>query len=117
MLCAQIISADFPTLSTEETVADFHSLSQKSGETLIPLLKEEVLVGLVFKEDLRTMTPETLLSAVPARPLSAHGDEHFLSAMKIMMLTQIPILPVMNGENNYLGVITETSLLHLMIFL
>lgn len=111
MLCTQIISPDYPTLSTKETVADLQELFQKSGETLIPLLNDQLLEGLLCYEDIQSIDPKTTLEKVPARTLFVGGKEHFLSALKTMSLTGMAILPVINEDRLYEGVITRISLL------
>lgn len=112
MLCTQIISTDYPTISIHETVADAQSLSLKSGESIFPILNNSEFVGILASEEIKSLSQGTQLSSLTPKVLFVHGDEHFLSAMKIMTLTQLPVLPVIDRENKYLGVITHISLLH-----
>lgn len=112
MLCTQIISTEYPTLSAHETVADIQSLNLKTQESIFPVLKEGEYVGILALEEIKSLSQDTLISTLTPKALFVHGDEHFLSAMKVMTLTGLPILPIIDRQNQYQGVVTRISLLH-----
>lgn len=111
MLTSQIISPDFPTISCTETVADLHTVLQSYGHPAVPLLCDELVKGIISAADIQSLAPETLLGQIPVKILSTPGNTHFLTAMKVMMLTKMAILPVVNENGIYIGTITRASLL------
>lgn len=111
MLTSQIISPDFPTVSCTQTVADLQTILMRHQYSAIPLLCDDTLSGLISAEDIKSLTPEILLTQVPVKQLSAPGNTHFLTSMKIMMLTKTDVLPVISEKGLYVGAVTNASLL------
>ncbi|AYD48791.1 CBS domain-containing protein [Arachidicoccus soli] len=121
MLSAQITSLEFPTFQlSENDREDILAVSLATGYSMFPVLNKEIFVGLISIKDLNALPANTRLSDAQNHFLKAALNEkdYFLSAFKLMSLTQYPILPVVNTDNQYCGTITQQSLLNALgIFL
>lgn len=111
MLCEQIIAPDFPTLTSESTVSDAMLLFEDHGLRFAPILKEERLLGIVSMEVLESMNEMTKLDEVPARAISINGDQHVYAALRTITAADAGLLPVLDHEQHYIGVITTDTLL------
>lgn len=111
MLCEQIIAPDFPTLTTDSTVADAMILFDDNGLKDAPLLNGEALLGLISLDVLESLDENMKLSEVPSRTISIGGSQHIYAALHTIKTTGIPLLPVLDQEQHYIGVITTEALL------
>lgn len=121
MLSAQITSLAYPTFQlSENDREDILAVSLTTGYSMFPVLDKKILVGLISIEELNALPANTTLNDAQNHFLKAAVNEkdYFLSAFKLISLTQYPILPVVNADNEYCGTITQQSLLNaLSIFL
>ncbi|UAY56564.1 CBS domain-containing protein [Arachidicoccus terrestris] len=111
MLCEQIIAPDFPTLTADSTVADAMMVFNDRGLTYAPLLKGDELLGLISLEVLESLDERILLEEVPLRTLSIGGGQHIYAALRTITAAGTDLLPVLDTEQNYIGVITAGALL------
>jgi len=83
----------------------------------LPVVEDEVLVGLVSELDLLDMHhPEASLSdqKVQLSQIFVHEDEHCFKAIEIMGEMSLTCLPVVDRQNHYAGYITARHLVECM---
>lgn len=112
MLCEQIIAPDYPTLATDSTVADAMLVFDDHNLSFAPLLKGEELLGLISLEVLGSLDERTLLAEVPLRTISIGGSQHIYAALRTIAAAGTGLLPVLDQQLQYLGVITAETLLN-----
>lgn len=111
MLCEQIIEPGFPTLATSDTVADALLVFEDHQLPFLPLIKGTDLLGLISLEVLEAVDERTVLQQVPKKELSVSSGQHIYIALNILSTVGTTVLPVLNGDGQYLGVITQSSLM------
>lgn len=114
MRAAQLISYAVPPLKLSDNgdkalswMSDFHVRH-------LPIVEEGQLVGIVSEDDLLNMLdPEQSLgeSELEYRLQSVHANQHFYDVMKIIVDTSLSVVPVIDEEKKYLGIITLEELI------
>ncbi|SEA54036.1 CBS domain-containing protein [Arachidicoccus rhizosphaerae] len=111
MLCEQIIAPDFPTLTTSGTVGDAMLIFEDHNLNALPLLQGEHLMGLLSLEVLQTLDERNSLDSVVVRNISIGSDQHIYIALNTLTQANTGLLPVLDQQQRYLGVITDASIL------
>jgi CBS domain-containing protein len=110
MLCKEIILPDYPTLHLKNNVEKALSLQVSA----VPVLDEQRLLGLLPMQQISALPPKTKIESLQnlLSKISVLDNEHFLSAFKIMQSAKSSVVPVVDVENKYCGVITQESILN-----
>lgn len=109
-----LISNDLPTLSFEDSGEKALHLMNEYRVFHLPLVQRDDYIALVSEDDLLDWdTPEEPLSLaefITFRPAIVENT-HALEAMKIVKEFNLSVLPVVNEQNHYVGLITTEGLL------
>ncbi len=115
MIIEQLISPSVPQLSMQDTGSKALSLMEENNITQLPLVADGKYVALVMEDDVIDWeTPESPLSAgdfLDYKP-AVFAQGHPFEALRVAHRQHLSILPVVDGENNYLGAITQNDLLN-----
>lgn len=115
MVARDLISYNVPPLKTTDTgdkalqwMADFYVRH-------LPIIEEGKFVGLIGEDDVLDLSNPEL--PIKAHELSLHrpfvqANEHIYEVIKKIIDLQLSVLPVVDLENNYLGIVTHNSLLN-----
>jgi CBS domain-containing protein len=115
MIAKDLISYNVPPLKTTDTgdkalqwMSDFYVRH-------LPIVEEDQFVGLIGEDDIMDLS--NLELPIKAYELSlqrpfVNADEHIYETIKIFVNLQLSILPVIDSNNTYLGIITQDSLLN-----
>jgi CBS domain-containing protein len=115
MKAAEIISKNIPSLKTSDTGSRAMRLMSEYHVTHLPIVNEFQLLGLISEEDILNAHGEE--DAIGALPLSfmrpfIHDHEHLFEVLKVASEFRLTVIPVIDKEENYLGVITRDDLLN-----
>jgi acetoin utilization protein AcuB len=114
MTAQKLIAHDIPALSIEQTGRDaFHFLSDYHVKHL-PVVDEKRLVGLISEEDIfnhKLSDPLSEYDFALMRPFAAKADDHIFEVMRVMGLHRLTVMPVVDAEEHYLGLISQNDLL------
>lgn len=115
MKALDLISKNVPSLKTSDTGARALRLMNEFHVSHLPIVNENQFLGLVSEEDILNAHGEE--DAIGALPLSLmrpfiHGHEHLFEVMKVATEFRLSIVPVIDKEENYLGLITRDDLLN-----
>jgi CBS domain-containing protein len=114
MLTIELINNNIPRLQLEDSVSKALRLISDFRVTHLPVVENEIFLGLISEEDLLDqdeskmpikLMQETFIQA------AVHDNEHFLSAVTISNQIDSTVVPVINEENELMGVITTYDLL------
>jgi len=113
MLNQQLISPLITPLQHGQTVEEALLQMEDQGVSHLPLLKDGHLEAVIAESDLLDADQRTLVETLPvyAAPIAVAADNHFLSAAAAMLGRQLSAVPVVASENEYVGTITEHTLL------
>jgi len=79
----------------------------------LPVVEEEKFIGLVFEDDLVNLDNNAVLETVSAHfsKVSVHGNMHFIDAVQTANDYHLNVVPVVEKESDYTGVILLPDLL------
>lgn len=114
MTAKSLIALDIPSLSVEQTGRDaFHLLSDFHVKHL-PVVDKGQLVGLLSEEYIfnhKLYDPIASYDLSLIRRFAVRESEHIFEVMRVMGDNRLTVIPVINDEGTYLGLITQNDLL------
>ena len=114
MLTIELINNNIPRLQLKDTVSKALRLISDFRVTHLPVVEEDKFLGLISEDDLldqeETKMPMELLQEFFVKA-SVHDNEHFLNAVTCSNQFDTTVVPVINEENDLVGVITTSDLL------
>lgn len=114
MTAKRLIAHDIPALSLQQTGRDaFHLLSDYHVKHL-PVVHEGKLVGLLSEEDVfnhKLYDPISEYDFSLLRRAAVMEDEHIFEVMRMMGDMRLTVIPVVDAEGNYQGLISQNDLL------
>ncbi len=113
MLSTQLINSGFPSVHLNDSASMALQLMDDYDVQHLPVIAEEKYLGLVAKSDLLDLPEEQVLAfdTTLIYSYSVKGEEHFLSALKLASDKEISLVPVINEQNELLGVIPVAELI------
>ncbi len=114
MTAKTLIAQDIPALRVEQTGRDaFHLLNDYHVKHL-PVVENNRLVGLISEEDIfnhKLYEPISEYDFSMHRRYAVHEQEHLFEVMRLMGDHRLTVVPVVDDEGNYLGLISQNDLL------
>jgi acetoin utilization protein AcuB len=114
MLSKELISANIPRLQPADTVAKGLRLMDDFHVQQLPVVSNGAYLGLVHEDDLEDAGNDTMpvsgLQEHFSHPLVFEKD-HFLKAAQIIREQNLNIVPVLNDDKQFAGVISAADLL------
>ncbi len=114
MLTIELINNNIPRLQLQDTVTKALRLLNDFRVTHLPVVADDKYLGLVSEEDLldaeESKMPIELMQEMFVYA-SVRDNEHFLNAVNCSNQFDTTVVPVINEEKEFLGVITTTELL------
>jgi acetoin utilization protein AcuB len=114
MLTIDLINNSIPRLHLKDSVSKALQMISDFRVTHLPVVENDKFIGLISEDDLldaeeskmpiELMQDTFILTAV-------HDNEHFLNAVTFSNNIESTLVPVINEENDLVGVITTTDLL------
>jgi CBS domain-containing protein len=114
MFAAELINQGIPQLQLQDTVKKALQLITDFRVTHLPVVAENIYLGLVSEDDLldadKVKMPIELLQDDFLK-IAVKEKEHFLKAINLSNQFNTSIVPVIGSEKELVGVITSTDLL------
>jgi acetoin utilization protein AcuB len=113
MLNRQLLSTSLPSLKPDDTVSTAIDLMAEYYVKQLPVLEDEKFVGLVFEDDLMNRDDQVQLMTIADHfsKVSVHGEMHFLDAVQTATDYHLSLVPVVEKDNEFAGVILAADLL------
>ncbi|HMF70975.1 MAG TPA: CBS domain-containing protein [Flavitalea sp.] len=113
MLNKDIISSIVPTLNPDDTVFQALELMGEFHVSQLAVVAQDKYLGLVFENDLLNMDEMAVLSTATDRfsRIAVHANTHFIEAIQASNDYNLTVVPVVEKENEFIGVIQATDLL------
>lgn len=113
MLAAELISDIIPPLKPTDTVEKVYLLLTEFRVGELPVVDEDRFLGLIDEDDLIEVAEEKSeigsLSILKAN-IFVRENQHVYDVVKLFYAQQLTILPVLDLDNNYLGLIQIQAL-------
>ncbi|MGE6221277.1 CBS domain-containing protein [Nubsella zeaxanthinifaciens] len=115
MIAGELISNIIPPLRTSDTVRK--ALDRMSEFKLyhLPIVNELQYLGLVSEEELMEVRDtDTAIGALPLTLLNSFTFEnaHIYEVIRLLSELQLSVVPVLDQQKNYLGLVSIDKLLH-----
>jgi acetoin utilization protein AcuB len=113
VLNREIISTSLPTLNLHDTIVQALEMMNEFHVSQLPVVDNDKYLGLVFEEDLMSVDENATLQAVTDRfsKVAVRASSHFIEAIQTANDYHLSVVPVIEKENEYAGVISATDLL------
>jgi CBS domain-containing protein len=113
MLNKELISSSIPSLKLTDSVFQAMELMAECYVRQLPVISEDKYVGLVFEDDLMNVDDTAELESVSTHfsKVSVHGNMHFLDAVQTANDYHLTVVPVVEKDNDFAGVILVADLL------
>lgn len=114
MIASKLISDTIPPLKTSDTGEDAINWMSEFLVKHLPIVNNEQLLGLISEEDL--LEQSNLSEPIGSYQLKfnnpyVHEDDHIYTVLRVASELRLSIIPVVDDEKNYKGLITLESLL------
>ncbi len=102
-----------PTLNLHDSIVQALEIMNEFHVSQLPVVDKDKYLGLVFEEDLMSVDEKATLQAVTDRfsKVAVRASSHFIEAIQTANDYHLSIVPVIEKENEYAGVISATDLL------
>ncbi len=114
MLTIELINNNIPRLQLTDSISKALQLISDFKVTHLPVVKDDKFLGLISEDDLldqkELKMPIELMQDFFIRA-AVHDNEHFLKAVTCSNQLDSTVVPVINEENDLMGVITTNDLL------
>lgn len=114
MLAKELIKDTLPPLKTSDTVSRALNWMDEFRLRYLPLVEDSNYLGLVSEVELMAFDkPNKALGTLPlhlAAP-KINADQHFYECLKFVTSNKYELIPVVDEDNKYLGIITTNDLI------
>lgn len=113
MLNKEIISVAIPTLSPDDQVSQALELMSEFHVSQLAVIASDKYLGLVFEDDLLNIDENASIQSVSDHfsRVAVHANTHFIEAIQTSNDYNLSLVPVVEKENEFVGVILATELL------
>jgi acetoin utilization protein AcuB len=113
VLNKEIISSVIPTLNPDDTVFQALELMNEFHVSQLAVVAQEKYLGLVFENDLLNMEESAVMisAADHFSRIAVHANTHFIESIQAANDYNLTVVPVVEKENEFIGVILATDLL------
>ena len=113
MLNKEIISPSVPTLNPGDSVFQAMELMAEFHLSHLPVVAEDQYIGLVFENDLLNMEDSALIEEMSSQysRVSVHAGTHMLESIQAANDYNLSLVPVVEKNNEFSGVILASDLL------
>jgi acetoin utilization protein AcuB len=113
VLNKELISSSIPTLTLNDSIFQALELMSEFHITQLAVIGDEKYLGLVFEEDLMNVDNTALLQSMHTHfsKVAVRANTHFIESIQTVNDYNLTIVPVVENENEFLGVIPATELL------
>ncbi|MEI7588396.1 MAG: CBS domain-containing protein [Chitinophagia bacterium] len=112
MLAKDIAIEGFPMLRLEDTAAFVLKCMDDFEVQHLPVVKDDYFVGLVSKEAILDIDSKQTIAQLidPLLRFGINASAHFLTALQLFSKHQLSLLPVLNEQQECIGVIPQKNL-------
>lgn len=113
MIAKNLISEDILPLRTSDTGDEALALMSIYHVKHLPIVNNEQFLGLVSDDDIYEHNSEEPIGSYFLRLVKPYvkQDEHIFEVMDVMAKGKLTVVPVVDHEDNFLGIITQDEML------
>ncbi|HUR12343.1 MAG TPA: CBS domain-containing protein, partial [Flavitalea sp.] len=113
MLNKELISTSIPTLNLKDSVFQVLDLMSEFHVKQLPVVEEDKYMGLVFEEDLINLDDSSIIGSISNHfsRVAVQANMHFIESIQTVNDYNLSVVPVVDKESEFIGVITAIDLL------
>jgi FOG: CBS domain len=113
MISSHLIDRDIIPLKTSDTGKEALSIMEDYNIFHLPIVNNEQYLGLITEEDIIQFPIEEAIGSYRLGLSKSYilESDHLFDALSIMGNYELSIVPVIDLKNNYVGVVTETTVI------
>jgi signal-transduction protein with cAMP-binding, CBS, and nucleotidyltransferase domain len=113
MYAEQIVSHELVPLRTSDTGEEALGIMSEFQVRHLPIVNNEQLLGLVSEDDILDHDVQEAVGSykLSIRQFSVGHRDHLFEVMRLIADFHLTVVPVVDAEGNYVGMITQESLL------
>ena len=126
------MTTDVVSVTPDTPIAAAHQIMKKNGVRRLPVVEGNILVGIITIGDVREASPSdattlsiwelnylwaqlTVKKVMTKRVLTSTVDSSIFDVSKLMLENKISGLPVVNDDNELVGIITESDVFKMIV--
>lgn len=126
------MTTDVVSVTPDTPIAAAHQIMKKNGVRRLPVVEGNILVGIITIGDVREASPSdattlsiwelnylwaqlTVKKVMTKRVLTSTIDSSIFDVSKLMLENKISGLPVVNDDNELVGIITESDVFKMIV--
>jgi len=113
VIAKEIISNDILALRPDDNCAQAMTMMSIYHVSNLPVVEEDTLLGLVSEDQVTSTNPDNKISDfhLSQSYIFVSEDEHIFEILGKLAANKISVIPVLNKEEKYLGLITQEDLI------
>lgn len=115
MMLQNYIETDFPFLKGGDTIAQAIDILESANSKGLPVIKDNKVLGVVNLDLLYSITNEELriekLVDTEHKAITIEVNSHLFHAVGLMNVHKLHIIPVVDEQENYVGILTLDKML------
>jgi acetoin utilization protein AcuB len=113
MIARELISEDIVPLKTSNTGEDAMAMMSDYHVRHLPIVNNRQLLGLISEDEILEYDIDEAVGSYELKMLHpyVHDKDHIYDIMRLMNDGRLTVIPVIDKENNYLGVVSLNDLL------
>lgn len=114
MIASTLVSNDIIPLRTSDTGNEALSIMNEFGVRHLPIVNNRELLGLIAEDDILNFDVDEPIGSYRLslhKPFVTEGD-HLYEVMRVLAEQRLTLIPVVDAESEYTGLITQEDLLH-----
>ncbi len=113
MIARELISEDIVPLKTSNTGEDAMAMMSDYHVRHLPIVNNRQLLGLISEDEILEYDTDEAVGSYELKMLHpyVHDKDHIYDIMRLMNDSRLTVIPVIDKENNYLGVVSLNDLL------
>ena len=113
MIARDLISEDIVSLKTSNTGDDALALMSEYHVRHLPIVNNKQLLGLISEEEIMEFDTDEPVGSYPLKMLHPYVNDrdHIYDIMRLLNEYRLTVIPVVDKENDYLGVVSLHDLL------
>lgn len=113
MIAKELISQTIDSLRTSDTGEETITMMGIFHVKHLPIVNNEQLLGLISEEEILDKNMEEAIGSYRLNMIKPYvqQNDHLFEVMKLMSQYKLTVIPVVDHENKYLGLITQEDLI------
>jgi len=114
MIAKELISNDILPLIPSDNVAQALSMMSVYHVSHLPVVKDQILLGVLSENDATTIDPDTKVRDIKINSsyIYVEAEDHIFEVLSRLAENKLTIVPVVDKNNNFLGIVSQKDLIN-----